>query len=133
MCGIYGQLALKGSSPSAWDDISLDLLRHRGPDERGSWRGDGIFLDPTTSGNSVVGNTANRNGDDGIDTDAPDTVLTRNIASENFDFGICHPEKLGRVQRDSSEYLRMTEGVPQNGRAGESWKRSSENEILSEC
>jgi asparagine synthase (glutamine-hydrolysing) len=45
MCGIYGEFDLSRSgrvSPGA--DEATDVLTHRGPDERGSWRGPGVFL-----------------------------------------------------------------------------------------
>ncbi len=45
MCGIYGEYDLARSgrvSPGA--DEATDLLVHRGPDERGSWQGPGVFL-----------------------------------------------------------------------------------------
>ena len=47
MCGIFGQVAL---TPSARGDVgrhldaSLDRLAHRGPDDRGTWSGDGVSL-----------------------------------------------------------------------------------------
>src|SRR5438876_8828686 len=47
MCGIYGQLWLSFDAPPsliAAGERSLDLLGHRGPDGRGAWAGDGIFL-----------------------------------------------------------------------------------------
>ncbi len=40
MCGIFGIL---GESSGKEEDI-LDLLSHRGPDDRGSWKDKGIFL-----------------------------------------------------------------------------------------
>jgi asparagine synthase (glutamine-hydrolysing) len=45
MCGIYGEYDLSRSgrvSPRA--DEATDVLTHRGPDERGSWQGPGVFL-----------------------------------------------------------------------------------------
>ena len=48
---------------------------------------DGVFV--AQSGDTVIeGNRTNRNGDDGIDTTDPSTVVTRNHADRNFDFGI---------------------------------------------
>jgi asparagine synthase (glutamine-hydrolysing) len=45
MCGIYGELDLTGQRRvSAAADQATDLLSHRGPDERGSWHGPGVFL-----------------------------------------------------------------------------------------
>jgi parallel beta-helix repeat protein len=49
--------------------------------------GDGIRVERGNPENVIEGSRAHRNGDDGIDTDAPAT-LTRNIANENFDLGI---------------------------------------------
>jgi asparagine synthase (glutamine-hydrolysing) len=45
MCGIYGELALcDGERVGEHGEAAIDLLAHRGPDDRGSWRDDGIFL-----------------------------------------------------------------------------------------
>jgi len=44
MCGIYGSLALRSGGPITPSDGALDLLHHRGPDERGEWAGTGIYL-----------------------------------------------------------------------------------------
>jgi asparagine synthase (glutamine-hydrolysing) len=44
MCGIYGSLDLRARGPMMSPDGALDLLRHRGPDDRGAWAGDGIFV-----------------------------------------------------------------------------------------
>jgi hypothetical protein len=49
---------------------------------------DGILVDNGATGTLLVGNLAIRNGDDGIDVDAPATTLTRNIANRNHDLGI---------------------------------------------
>ena len=38
--------------------------------------------------NTVEGNTANGNGDDGIDVQNANTTLTSNTANDNVDFGI---------------------------------------------
>lgn len=45
MCGIYGEHDPSGApvdGPRA--DAATDVLAHRGPDDRGSWRGPGVFL-----------------------------------------------------------------------------------------
>lgn len=45
MCGIFGELRLSVGGPaSVFGDPATDTLVHRGPDERGTWSGDGIFL-----------------------------------------------------------------------------------------
>jgi asparagine synthase (glutamine-hydrolysing) len=45
MCGIYGELALRdGERVGEHGEAAVDLLAHRGPDDRGSWRDDRIFL-----------------------------------------------------------------------------------------
>jgi asparagine synthase (glutamine-hydrolysing) len=45
MCGIYGEVALTpDASLGASADRALDLLTHRGPDDRGLWRGEGAVL-----------------------------------------------------------------------------------------
>jgi parallel beta-helix repeat protein len=49
---------------------------------------DGILVDNGATGTLVIRNLAIRNGDDGIDVDAPATTLTRNIANRNHDLGI---------------------------------------------
>jgi parallel beta-helix repeat protein len=49
---------------------------------------DGILVDNGATGTLVVRNLAIRNGDDGIDVDAPATTLTRNTANHNHDLGI---------------------------------------------
>src|SRR5438105_10211830 len=42
MCGIYGELA---AAPDARvGERATDVLVHRGPDDRGTWAGAGIFL-----------------------------------------------------------------------------------------
>lgn len=46
---------------------------------------DGILVDNGATGTLLVGNLAIRNGDDGIDVDAPATTVTRNIANHNHD------------------------------------------------
>jgi asparagine synthase (glutamine-hydrolysing) len=45
MCGIYGQLTLTpDNSLGLYGDGATDCLRHRGPDDQGTWLGQGIFL-----------------------------------------------------------------------------------------
>lgn len=45
MCGIYGELCIaSGCRPTPNGNAATDLLTHRGPDESGSWTGDGVFL-----------------------------------------------------------------------------------------
>ncbi|MDQ4041593.1 MAG: asparagine synthase (glutamine-hydrolyzing) [Actinomycetota bacterium] len=45
MCGIYGELCLSPAArPHPAGETAVDRLAHRGPDERGTWRGDGVFL-----------------------------------------------------------------------------------------
>lgn len=45
MCGIYGELGLHSKARvGAHADEGVDRLHHRGPDERGMWRGDQIVL-----------------------------------------------------------------------------------------
>jgi asparagine synthase (glutamine-hydrolysing) len=47
VCGIFGEIAL---SPDARGDVgvhldaSVDVIAHRGPDDRGTWKGDGVSL-----------------------------------------------------------------------------------------
>ena len=43
MCAIYGELGPNQAGHS-WHDAAVDSMSHRGPDGRGSWSGDGIFL-----------------------------------------------------------------------------------------
>ena len=48
MCGIYGELALRpGRPPGAHAEAATDRLAHRGPDDRGSWASDDVFLGAT--------------------------------------------------------------------------------------
>jgi parallel beta-helix repeat protein len=49
---------------------------------------DGIFVAAPTSRTIVEGNTANGNGDDGIDVESRATTLRRNVANGNGDLGI---------------------------------------------
>jgi asparagine synthase (glutamine-hydrolysing) len=46
LCGIYGRLSLSvsGVLNGAVADRSVDCLAHRGPDGRGTWSGQGVFL-----------------------------------------------------------------------------------------
>jgi asparagine synthase (glutamine-hydrolysing) len=47
MCGIYGEITLSGDPGEGFArhaEASLDLLTHRGPDDRGTWVGSGVFL-----------------------------------------------------------------------------------------
>src|SRR5262245_54833921 len=43
MCGIYGRLDPAGITASVCN-AATDALRHRGPDERGTWHGSSAFL-----------------------------------------------------------------------------------------
>jgi large repetitive protein len=49
---------------------------------------DGILVEASATGTLLERNTANGNGDDGIDVDAPGTTVTRNTANDNRDLGI---------------------------------------------
>jgi parallel beta-helix repeat protein len=49
---------------------------------------DGIFVEGDATATLLESNTANRNGDDGIDVDAAGTMVTRNTANHNRDLGI---------------------------------------------
>jgi hypothetical protein len=49
---------------------------------------DGIFVSLGALSTIIVANRSDRNGDDGIDTDVPDTTLTGNRADHNVDLGI---------------------------------------------
>lgn len=44
MCGIFGELSFSHHRISQYSESSTDILTHRGPDDRGTWRGNGIFL-----------------------------------------------------------------------------------------
>jgi asparagine synthase (glutamine-hydrolysing) len=47
VCGIFGELALSPDargSVGAYLDASVDRIAHRGPDDRGTWTGDGVSL-----------------------------------------------------------------------------------------
>jgi parallel beta-helix repeat protein len=51
--------------------------------------GDGIFVPSVVAVNTLLDqNTANRNGDDGIDVESTSTTLTKNTANDNGDLGI---------------------------------------------
>lgn len=43
MCGIYGEINLAGVDLALAEEAT-ERLRHRGPDERGSWLGEAVFL-----------------------------------------------------------------------------------------
>jgi large repetitive protein len=49
---------------------------------------DGIRIDPAATATLVERNTANSNGDDGIDAAASGTAVTANTANDNTDLGI---------------------------------------------
>ena len=49
---------------------------------------DGIHSFVGSTGNLFVGNTSNRNGDDGIDVADPGNTIKRNSAHRNHDLGI---------------------------------------------
>jgi parallel beta-helix repeat protein len=52
-------------------------------------RGDGIFVaEQDTDGTTIIRNTANANGDDGIDADSGLVAIAQNIAEHNVDLGI---------------------------------------------
>ena len=52
-------------------------------------RGDGIFIDEQdTDGTAIRNNTANHNGDDGIDADSGPLTIEDNITEHNADLGI---------------------------------------------
>lgn len=46
MCGIYGRIELAASRivPRDADRLALDAIRHRGPDDQGTWYGAGVCL-----------------------------------------------------------------------------------------
>lgn len=45
MCGIYGWLSLiPGKTLDPFNQVAVEALVHRGPDDCGTWHGDGIFL-----------------------------------------------------------------------------------------
>jgi parallel beta-helix repeat protein len=49
---------------------------------------DGIYVSSSASQTVVRGNTANDNGDDGIDVDSASTTLRDNVANDNDDLGL---------------------------------------------
>jgi parallel beta-helix repeat protein len=49
---------------------------------------DGIRVDKGAANTTISRNTANHNGDDGLDVQAPDTTVTGNTANFNVDLGI---------------------------------------------
>jgi parallel beta-helix repeat protein len=49
---------------------------------------DGIFVEAGAAQNALVGNSVNGSADDGIDVEEPSTILARNRAFGNGDFGI---------------------------------------------
>lgn len=44
MCGIFGEISFSNQQIGQYNDISTDTLTHRGPDDRRTWRGNGVFL-----------------------------------------------------------------------------------------
>ena len=70
-------------------------------------RGDGIFVAEQDAGGTTISrNTANHNGDDGIDADSGLVTIESNIAEHNADLGIeavagCHGRRRqqGRDER----------------------------------
>jgi|LGVF01.1.fsa_nt_gb asparagine synthase (glutamine-hydrolysing) len=45
MCGIYGELSLSENNQIGRQaEIAIDALSHRGPDQRGTWHDQGVFL-----------------------------------------------------------------------------------------
>jgi large repetitive protein len=71
---------LEAAAPSRDTVVSRNFVNSR--------RSDGILVDNGATGTLLVRNRAIRNGDDGIDVDAPATTVTRNIANHNHDLGI---------------------------------------------
>ncbi len=53
-----------------------------------SANGDGIAVDAGATRTQVVGNAASGARDDGIEVDAPGTLIKRNTANDNGDLGI---------------------------------------------
>lgn len=72
--------SLDSPAPSDHNVISQNVVTSR--------LADGIVVNNGGRGNLVLGNRAFRNGDDGIDVDAPTTTVTRNTADRNHDLGI---------------------------------------------
>jgi parallel beta-helix repeat protein len=71
---------LEAAAPSRDTVVSRNFVNSR--------RSDGILVDNGATGTVLIRNRAIRNGDDGIDVDAPATTVTRNIANHNHDLGI---------------------------------------------
>jgi parallel beta-helix repeat protein len=71
---------LEAAAPSRDTVVSRNFVNSK--------RSDGILVDNGATGTLLIGNRAIRNGDDGIDVDAPATTVTRNIANHNHDLGI---------------------------------------------
>jgi asparagine synthase (glutamine-hydrolysing) len=44
MCGIYGAVTFDHAPLNDVGELALESMRHRGPDERGAWAGNGTFL-----------------------------------------------------------------------------------------
>src|SRR5919106_1349837 len=47
MCGIYGEIALSRRPPKEsgrYSEAALDIMEHRGPDDRGVWAGEGVVI-----------------------------------------------------------------------------------------
>jgi parallel beta-helix repeat protein len=71
---------LEAAAPSRDTVVSRNFVNSK--------RSDGILVDNGATGTLLIRNRAIRNGDDGIDIDAPATTVTRNIANHNHDLGI---------------------------------------------
>jgi parallel beta-helix repeat protein len=71
---------LEAAAPSRGTVVSGNFVNSK--------HSDGILVDNGATGTLLVRNRAIRNGDDGIDVDAPATTVTRNIANHNHDLGI---------------------------------------------
>jgi len=71
---------LEAAAPSRDTVVSRNFVNSK--------HSDGILVDNGATGTLLIRNRAIRNGDDGIDVDAPATTVTRNIANHNHDLGI---------------------------------------------
>jgi parallel beta-helix repeat protein len=71
---------LEAAAPSRDTVVSRNFVNSK--------HSDGILVDNGATGTLLIRNRAIRNGDDGIDVDAPATTVTRNIANRNHDLGI---------------------------------------------
>ena len=71
---------LEAAAPSQDTVVSRNFVNSK--------HSDGILVGNGATGTLLIGNRAIRNGDDGIDVDAPATTVTRNIANHNHDLGI---------------------------------------------